>query len=190
MLQQASSSTNSVFKVKVELSREIENLFYYPKYFLSEGTWGVSSVFSKHLLWVVCLVEVSRISPEKEKLDYLCLLQDLWRELYPVPSCKHSCSAVLLQIPLPHHVLEASLTVAVSLCHVFGVSSVVVIVMAADELCFVSSGGSLLFSSNMPEFILQCFKSWDCCNFCNVLLSFFTLYIPFLWFQQGLCYGS
>lgn len=35
----------------------------------------------------------------------------------------------------------------------FRAGVVVVIIMVADELCFVSSGGRLLFASAMPEFI-------------------------------------
>lgn len=67
---------------------------------------------------------------------------------------------MLPQIPLPQYVLEAFLTVAVSLCRVFRAGAVVVIIMVADELCFVSSGGRLLFASAMPEFIQWRFK-WE-----------------------------
>lgn len=39
------------------------------------------------------------------------------------------------------------------------VGAAVVIIMVADELCFVSSGGRLLFASTTPEFIQKHFKS-------------------------------
>lgn len=78
-----------------------------------------------------------------------------------VPSCKYSRSAELPQIRLPQHVLEASLTVAVSLCHMLRVAAAVVIIMVADELFFPCPGGRLLFASSIPKFIQLYFKSDD-----------------------------
>lgn len=121
----------------------------------------------------VRFIEVSSTSQEKKWRHITrAPLQDVWRVLHSVPSCKHRHSALLPQIPLPVHVLEASLTVAESFCSVFRADAAAVIVTLAEQLCCVSFGSRLLFASATPEFSLQSFE--------REKVSCTTFFLPFL----------
>lgn len=95
---------------------------------------------------------------EEIKADYLCSsLQDLWRELHSVPSCKRSCSAALPQIPLQQRVLEAVLTESVGfMSRVQGGCGCCYHNGGRWTLLLQPLGDGLLFASSAPEFTRRC----------------------------------